>query len=533
MSVIKSRFPDVDIPSNISLADFVFEHFDKYGDSEALVDAASGRSYTFAQVRGLSRRIGSALTRKGFKKGDVFAIYSPNLPEYLLTFYGVVSIGGIVTTTNPLYTTDELAKQLEHAGASYVVTVPPFAPKALKAKDKVDKIKDVRFGEAEGCKPFASLLQDDGGAFPQDLVINDDDVAVLPYSSGTTGLPKGVQLMHKNLVSVVMQTLSPNFSQEGKPGKTVLGLLPMYHIFGMVGGAVYLRQGYKIAIMMKFEPGIFLKTLQDYKVYHADLVPPLVIFLCKNPVVDKFDLSALHDVSVGAAPLGAELTGALLKKFPNLVTLQQGYGLTETSPSVTITPVTDKELVHGSAGCVVPNTEIKIVDTQTGEPLPANSNGELLVRGPQVMKGYLNNPEATAATIDKEGFLHTGDLAYYREDGYIFIVDRLKELIKYKGNQVAPAELEALLLTHPSVADAAVIGIPDEEAGELPKAFVVKKGDAEITEEELTKFVAEKVAPTKKLRGGVEFVSSIPKNPSGKILRRQLKEQAIKKLQEK
>lgn len=248
-------------------------------------------------------------------------------------------------------------------------------------------------------------------------------------------------------------------------------------------------------------------------------MPPIVTFLAKHPSVDDYDLSSVTTIISGAAPLGLELTNAVWKRLPKVAVVGQGYGLTETSPAVMLCPRED--CTPGAVGVMLPNIEGKVVDVQTGQPLGPNQNGEVCVRGPVVMKGYLNNPKATEECITPDGWFHTGDIGYYDEEGHFFIVDRLKELIKYKGFQVPPAELEALLHTHPNVLDVAVVGIPDEEAGELPKAFIVPKGD--ITEREIIEYVADRVSPHKKLRGGVEFIEQIPKTASGKILKRELK----------
>ncbi|XP_072050904.1 uncharacterized protein [Amphiura filiformis] len=355
-----------------------------------------------------------------------------------------------------------------------------------------------------------------------------DDVAFLLYSSGTTGLPKGVMLTHRNIVSNTFNTLNTPGAASFTPYVDCgLAVLPFYHVYGCVTiSLASLKIGVKLVTLPQFEPEVFLKTIQDHKITIGYLVPPLVVFLTKHPMVDNYDLSSLKDVMCGAAPLGGELAAAFKKRL-NLSYVRQGYGLTETSSPLTV----GKRGITSpaSAGVLLINTEAKIVDPLSGKSLPPGGQGELWARGPQIMKGYLKNPEATANCIDAEGWFHTGDIGYFAEDGQLFVVDRLKELIKYKGSQVAPAELEELLLTNPAVADAAVIGIPDEEAGELPKAFVVLKGTEQVTEEDIAKFVAGKVAPQKKLRGGVEFLETIPKSASGKILRRQLRDQERKK----
>jgi acyl-CoA synthetase (AMP-forming)/AMP-acid ligase II len=413
---------------------------------------------------------------------------------------------------NPLYTVDELAHQLEDSHAKMLVTAPPFLEKAKQAAARTGVSEIFVFGEADGVSPFASLLKSTG-APPEVEFDPREQIAVLPYSSGTTGLPKGVMLSHRNLVANVLQCDGLDDIREND---VAIAVLPFFHIYGMsVLLNMMVHRGCTLVTLPRFELEGFLKTLQDYKVTRAYLVPPIVLGLAKHPVVDHYDLGSLRVINSGAAPLGADVQESLARRLRCIV--KQGYGLTETSPVTHINP--DDRVRLGASGLPVRNTEYRIVDVADSKDLPAGERGEVWIRGPQVMKGYLNRPAATRATITPDGWLRTGDIGYADQDGYLFVVDRLKELIKYKGMQVAPAELEALLLTHPAVADAAVIGSPDEDAGEVPKAFVVKKGEA--TAEALMGFVAERVAPHKKVRK-LEFVDQIPKSPSGKILRRLL-----------
>jgi acyl-CoA synthetase (AMP-forming)/AMP-acid ligase II len=461
--------------------------------------------------------VASGLSARGFGKGDVLALYSPNCLEYPIPLLAAALLGGITTTINPLYTVEELAFQLNDARAKYLVTTPAFLEKALQGKERSLVQELFVFGEADGATPFAALLAENERV-PEVEIASGEDVVALPYSSGTTGLAKGVMLTHRNLVANLCQMAPLGFVTEQD---TVIGVLPFYHIYGLtVILSLSLAAGATVVIMSRFDFPQFLQILQEYRVTVGNMVPPILLALAKQPIVDNYDLSHLRVILCAAAPLGKELQDACATRLNCLII--QAWGMTETSPDVTFHPLTQGAVKSGSAGVCVPNSECKIVDVSTGEELGANQEGEICARGPQIMKGYLNNPAATASILDPDGWLHTGDIGYFDEDGYLYIVDRLKELIKYKGMQVAPAELEALLVTHPAIADAAVIPSADEEAGEVPKAFVVLKPGETATAEEIMGFVAGQVAPHKKIRR-LEFIDQIPKSASGKILRRLLK----------
>jgi len=510
--VFASPYPDIEIP-DVDLATFALERAAELGDKPALIDGPSGRTVTFAELKASVEGVAAGLAERGFGKGDVFALYAPNMPEYVIAFFGVAMAGGINTTINPLFTADELASQLNDSKARFLLTIPQFLEAAHSGASRSGVAEVFVLGEAEGATPFAELSS--AGAPPAVDFNPGEDLVVLPYSSGTTGLPKGVMLTHRNLVANVAQCRE---AIRVSDADTVIAVLPFFHIYGMtVLMNLALGAGATVVTMPRFDLEGFLSLIQKHKVTRAYVVPPIVLGLAKHPLVDNYDLSSLEVIMSGAAPLGSELAEAAAERLGCLVI--QGYGLTETSP---VTHTTFDEPGHnkpGSIGPLVSNTEARITDLETGDDLDTDATGELLIKGAQVMKGYLNNEGATKATIDSHGWLHTGDLATADADGYFYIVDRLKELIKYKGYQVAPAELEALLLTHPAVTDAAVIPIPDEEAGEVPKAYVVTDGD--VTAEEIMDHVASKVAPYKKLRA-LAFVDSIPKSASGKLLRRVL-----------
>lgn len=525
--IFSSPFADVSLPTQ-TFTSLVLTRAAELGDKPALIDGPSGRTISFRQLAGAIRLVASSLSKRGLGKGDVFAIYSPNLPEYAIAFHAVASLGAIVTTANPLYTATELAHQLQDAKARFLLTVPPFLPQALEAA-KTAGIEEVFvFGEGEGATPFASLLQSDGQLPPVEIDAA-KDLIVLPYSSGTTGLPKGVMLTHQNLSVNLLQTDATLYG----PAKlnqddVMIGILPFFHIYGMlVVMSLALYNGATVVSMPRFDLEQFLQIMEKYGVTFAPVAPPIMVALAKHPLVDKYDLSKLRLLISGAAPLSAELEAAVLARLGCLVT--QGYGMTEASPVLHFRPMPEGAAKPGSIGVVAPNTEVMVTDISTQQPLGVDQEGEIWARGPQVMTGYLNNEQATRNTVDRNGWLHTGDIGKADADGYFYVVDRLKELIKYKGYQVAPAELEAVLLTHPAVADAAVIGVADEEAGEAPKAFVVLKGEA--TGDEILAFVAERVAPFKKIRY-VEIIQQVPKSSSGKILRRILVDQERTKAQE-
>ncbi len=513
--IFRGHYPEVSIPE-VPLTQLVLRRAQELGSKPALIEGPTGRIITYSQLADAITQVAAGLAQRGFKKGDVFGILSPNVPEYAIIFHAVASLGGINTLVNPLYTAHEVAHQLKDAGARFLVTVPGFIEKARESAEAALIEELFVFGEADGATPFASLFAANGQV-PAVEINPREDLVALPYSSGTTGLPKGVMLTHYNLVANIRQMEGLDYFSEDD---TLICVLPLFHIYGLV---VILNMGLytgaTIVTLPRFELEQFLKCIDDYGVTLAHLVPPIVLALSKSPLVDNYDLSTLGTIFCGAAPLDENLTRACMERLN--CQIRQGYGMTETSPVTHSSPSDPAQVKFGSVGVCAPNTECKIIDLETGAPLGPNKEGEVCVRGPQVMKGYLNRAEATAQTIDAEGWLHTGDIGYANEDNHFFIVDRAKELIKYKGFQVPPAELEAILLTHEAIADAAVIPCPDDEAGEVPKAFVVLRGEA--TPEEIIAFVTERVAPYKKLRS-VEFIDKIPKSASGKILRRVLVE---------
>ena len=513
--IFTSNLPDVEIPSGISITDFTLRMADELGDKPAIIDGPTGRTQTFKELKEGIQLIAGGLAARGFGPGHTLALMAPNVPEYASFFHGAALAGGTVTTINPTYTAGEVTHQLNDSGATILVTISMFLDVAREAMEGTSVTELVTIDPVEGVTSMFDFLTSE--PLTEQVPVDTANVpVVLPYSSGTTGRSKGVVLSHDNLTANIEQC--KHVLSYG-PNDVALAILPFFHIYGMqvlMNGL--LANGVTIVTMPRFDLEEALKNVQTHKVTWFFAVPPIVLALAKHPLVDEFETDSLNVIFSGAAPLSAELGQEAEDRLGCSVI--QGYGMTELSPvSHATIPGQGKP---GSSGVTVSNTECRIVDAE-GNDLGVDEDGELWIRGPQVMKGYLNNEEATAATIDADGWLHTGDVAHLDEDGHIYIVDRIKELIKFKGFQVPPAELEGLLLTHPAVADSAVIGIPDDEAGEIPKAFITLKPGAEATAEEIQEFVKGQVATYKQIRL-LEFLPEIPKSASGKILRRELRD---------
>ena len=500
-----------EIPS-VTLPEFIRVHARQRPNAIALVDAASGHNYTYGALDHLIGRFAAGLAAQGFKPSDTLLMFAPNLPEWPIAALGAMAAGGVVSGANPMYNAADLVHQMRDAGARFVFTVPPFLDLVREAAAAADCETVILLGEAEGTLSFATLL---ACKDPEPIVPSDPDaLAALPYSSGTTGLAKGVVLTHRTLVSNVCQFNEAFPMPDACP---VLAFLPMFHIFGFtVITLCGLAAGAKLVTIPRFEPEPFLKAIATYRVSHLFVVPPVMQFLAGHPMLDAHDLTSIEIIGCGAAPLGIALEKKVSERLNCKVA--QGFGMTESSGCVTVSY--PDRIRPGASGQLIPGTQARIVDPETGADVPRGMPGELWFRGPQNFKGYLSKPDATAETITADGWIRTGDIGTFDADGYLSITDRLKELIKVKGFQVPPAELEALLFTHPSVADAAVIGRPDARAGELPVAYVVGRGafDADV----IRAWVAERVVEYKQL-GEVVPCEVIPKNPSGKILRRVLR----------
>ncbi|PSL36818.1 4-coumarate--CoA ligase [Labedella gwakjiensis] len=522
--MITSPYPDETIP-DVSVFDFLFADLseDDAGRT-AIVDGTSGAETIFGDLRRGIESLAGALAARAIGTGDVVALHSPNIPAFATVFHGILRSGATATTVNALYTAEEIETQLRDSGAVFLFTVGALAEPALAAAAAVGLSPErvVVLDGRDGHAGLADLLGE-GHDAPVVDIDPATHVAVMPYSSGTTGYPKGVRLSHRNLVANVVQTY-PLLDVESTD--VVLAVLPFFHIYGMtVLLDIALKRRATLVTMPRFDLARFLELIQTHGCTYLFIAPPIAVALAKHPLVAEYDLGTVRAIFSGAAPADAGLMGAVAERVGARV--RQGYGMSEASPVTHAGRPDRDDLSLGSIGVPVANTEVRLVDIETGADIDVPTEGisepgEVWVRGPQVMLGYLGREDATRETVDEEGWLHTGDIGTVGAQGEFYIVDRLKELIKYKGYQVAPAELEALLLTHPDIVDAAVVGAPDADGQEIPKAFVVQREGAALDAATVEAFVAEHVAPHKKVRA-VEFIETVPKSASGKILRKDLR----------
>ncbi|KAL1983853.1 hypothetical protein VTN96DRAFT_9854 [Rasamsonia emersonii] len=549
---LKSRW-QVPIP-DIHLASLVFTSptHPLSTTQRCLIETARPDTHFFTvhDFRLWSQRFAAGLRKAGVQPGDRILFFSGNDLFYMVVFMGTIMAGAIFTGANPTYVPRELAYQLQDSGATYLICAEASLDTGIAAAEQIGMGRDRIFvfnnavyeGKGEGkrgCRYWGELIasEDEGCQFAWDPLETpsaaSETVLALNYSSGTTGKPKGVEITHKNYVANTLQSLhlaklDPEYEEKNKKARW-LCFLPLYHAMAQTIAVSAILRRVPVYVMPRFD---FLKVLEyteRFRISSLFLVPPVVVALAKHPAAKKYDLSSVQSISCGAAPLGrdvCEQVEALWKD--GSVNIKQGWGMTEVTCTFMSFHPSEKSTTS-SVGELVANCEAKIMADDAVTELGRNQRGELWVRGPNVMKGYWRNPQATRETKTEDGWLKTGDIAYVDDEGKFYVVDRKKELIKVKGNQVAPAELEALLLEHPAVADAAVIGLQVNNE-EYPRAYIVLKPGHTASAEDIVQFMNERVAPVKRITGGVVFTDSIPKNPSGKILRRDLRERAKKEV---
>lgn len=533
----------------------------KYPDRVGLI--YENTEYTYTDLWDKAQRFAAALTDLGVRKGDVVAVHMPNSPQFAIAYYGLLLIGAVYSPVNPLLSSRELAKQLKDCRAKVAVTFDAFAETVHQVREQTElrhvivtsgheataRKADEKISK-EGQLSFQSLLDTYGPNPPRVEIDAKKDLAHLAYTGGTTGVSKGVMLTHYNIIANVLNVhcwrssghpevrdgvlhIAGKYADPpGAPKEYVLeegndvliNVTPWFHAMGIIS---YLNcpvlAGFTTILLPRFEPAPYLDAVEKYGATYVGGAPPLFLAMMNTPGLEKRDLQSVRIIVSGAAPLPVELTKRILAAFPNVIVVE-AYGLTEVTMGATYNPANRSGLRKvGTVGIPVFDTDMKIVDPLLGEKeLPYGEEGEVCIKGPQCMQGYYNQPEETADSL-RDGWVHTGDIGIIDEDGYLRLVDRKKDLLLYKGYNVYPKELEELLFQHPAVANCAVIGVEDELAGEVPKAFVVRKKDADVTEAELTEYVNKQVVFYKKIRD-LEFISEIPVSPAGKVLKRVLRD---------
>lgn len=520
--------PELEIP-NQSLPEMLVETVKKYPNHPALYFFGQEISYT--KLGELAGAFASCLQQDGFEKGDRAAIMLPNCPQYIISYYGILQTGGIVTQVNPMYTSNELEYILRDSGAKVIVIYEPLLPvlKQIIANTSVKRVITVNFEGKEAVDEFsidfASFLKSVKKPPTPVMIQASEDVAVLQYTGGTTGRSKGAMLTHRNLLANVIQCYE-YFKDEIKPGQDrMLTVIPLFHVYGMTSCmnlAIY--TGALNILLPRFEIEEVLQTIKERKPTSFPGVPTMYIALINHPKVNEYGLDSISICNSGSAPMHVELMRTFEEKTG--AKILEGFGMSESSPTTHCNPAFGPRK-PGSVGIGVPSTDYKIVDLGDGiKELKPGEIGELIIKGPQVMKGYWNMPEETANTL-RDGWLYTGDIAYMDEDGYVYIVDRKKDMIIASGYNIYPRDVEEVIYQHPAIKEAVVVGVPDAYRGETVKAVVVLKEGQQVSEDELISFCREKLAAFKVPRI-VEFRSELPKTSVGKILRRKIREESAK-----
>lgn len=507
--------------SPLSAAQYAFNLFHNSplspSETTALINSTTGFRLSYSQFYYHTQILASFLQNQiGLARGDVAFVLAPNCLQVPILFFSLLSLGVVISPANPSSTKTEVSSQIQLCKATIAFGITQTADKLHRLKHPMVLLDSVEF-HSMMTVPRSEL---------KEVKVTQSDTAAILYSSGTTGKVKGVLLTHRNLTAAVAGVHATQ--QKGATPAVMLYTMPYFHVFGFFYCVRSVAIGETVVLMDRFDLRCMLKTVEEFRVTAVALAPPVVVAMVKNDdLIRTHDLASLESVGCGGAPLGKEVIRRFRELLPNVLLLQ-GYGLTESTGVAFRSNSPEDSSIFGAAGRLVSNSEAKIINPYTGTALPPGMAGELWIRGPNVMKGYVGDEGATSAVIDSEGWLRTGDLCCIDSEGYLYVVDRLKEMIKYKGYQVAPAELEQLLQSHPAISDAAVVPYPDEEAGQIPMAFVVKRGHKYIDEPAIIDFIASQVAPYKKIRR-VEFIDSIPKTAAGKLLRKELTRLAVKK----
>ena len=510
-------------PSNRFLHDVILDSCRRHPEKTALIDASNGRRFTYGEYGDIVERLARGFVAAGLRPGEVVAIFLPNSWEFAAAYHAATLAGGIPTLLNPTYREREVRYQLETSSAAFLITDGPCLQEInLAGLPALRRVFAIRHPGSQA-EDFATLLQPSSALLPRPTQASADTVAALPFSSGTTGLPKGVMLSHHNLVANVYQVLGPN-AAPFIPADVMLCFLPLYHIYGLtVGLSLTLTLGATLVLMPRFDMPKLITLLQQERVTMMPMVPPAINALCQAAEAGHFPKEhCVRWIKSGAAPLAPELARRLTELTG--ITVNQGYGMTEASPVTHVGHNSPPNMNRpASIGQPLALTECRVLDVNDHE-VAAGEPGELVMRGPQFMLGYWKDPQATAAVL-RDGWYYSGDIVRTDDDNFFYVLDRRKEMIKYKGFPVAPAEVEAVLLEHPAVRDCGVVAKPDQDAGEIPCAFVVLRPGNESSDKlahELRGFVSDRLTHYKQPRE-VHFVDAVPRTPSGKILRRELR----------